>query len=429
MTTYKNNIRKRLIVFFLILISNAYADEYHYVNMLAGNRAIGLGGAYTAISDDPAGCYYNPAGIAFAPNNGLSASVNAFYQSSKVYESAMLQQDGNFVDWEQESFSILPNFFGVVKKLGNGTIGFSYVVPDSTQRRQKQDFYNIQSSLRDNDIDTFTININDSDRTYLFGPSYAYQITNSLSIGGSLYAYYRDKELIRNQILLFEQGQHYLFNYYETSTDWGFKPILGVMWEPAEKVAIGFALSKIYITSSDNESQQITRDTTLTHPDVIGSVSYDYSNTDTIYFGSSSDSIEGDFPLTLSLGLAYFVSPQLLFSGDIVYSEEIGEKGDVLNFSLGTEYYFSEEYAIQFGLYSDYANTPDLVSDRVNQTENIDIYSASLSFTVYHSAAGITIGCLYGFGKGDAQIISNNPAVQDVEINNLAVYLSANYNY
>jgi len=201
------------------------------------------------------------------------------------------------------------------------------------------------------------------------------------------------------------------------------------MWEPAEKVAIGFALSKIYITSSENEAQLITRDTTLTRPDTIGSVSYDYSDTDTIYFGNSSDSIEGDFPLTLSLGLAYFVSPQLLFSGDIVYSEEIGEKGEVLNFSLGTEYYFSEEYAIQFGLYSDYANTPDLVSDRVNQTENIDIYSASLSFTVYHSAAGITIGCLYGFGNGDAQIISNNPAIQDVEINNLAVYLSANYNY
>jgi long-chain fatty acid transport protein len=397
--------------------------------MPAGNRAIGLGGAYTAISDDPAGCYYNPAGITFAPNNGLSASVNAFYQSLKVYKSAMLQQDGRMLDWEQESFSILPNFFGVVRKLGNGTLGFSYVVPDSIQRRQKQTFSNIESNLRDNDIETFTININDSDRTYLFGPSYAYRISSSLSVGGSLYAYYRDKELIRNQILLFEQGQHYLLNYYETGTDWGFRPILGIMWEPVEKLAVGFTLSKIYITSSDNETQLITRDTSLNNPDVVGSVSYDYSNTNTIFFGNSSDSIEDDFPLTLSFGLAYFVSPKLLFSGDLVYSEKIGSKGEVLNFAIGTEYFFTEQYAVRFGFYSDYANTPDLRSNYVNQAENIDIYSASLSFTVYHSAAGITLGCLYGFGKGDAQIIANNTAIQDVEISNLAIYLSASYNY
>ncbi|MFH2065061.1 MAG: outer membrane protein transport protein [Pseudomonadota bacterium] len=429
MTIYKNKIHTLAIVVFFIFLSAVYADEYHYVNMLAGNRAIGLGGAYTAISDDPAGCYYNPAGITFAPNNGLSGSVNAFYQSLKVYKSAMLQQDGHMLDWEQESFSILPNFFGVVRKLGNGTLGFSYVVPDAIQRRQKQTFSNIESNLRDNDIETFTININDSDRTYLFGPSYAYQISSSLSVGGSLYAYYRDKELIRNQILLFEQGQHYLFNYYETSTDWGFRPILGIMWEPVEKLAVGFTLSKIYITSSDNEAQRITRDTTLNNPDVVGSVSYDYSNTDTIYFGNSSDSIKGDFPLTLSLGLAYFASPRLLFSGDLVYSEEIGSKGEVLNFAVGSEYFFTEQYAVRFGFYSDYANTPDLRSNYVNQTENIDIYSASLSFTMYHSSAGITLGCLYGFGKGDAQIIANNAAIQDVEISNLAVYLSASYNY
>jgi hypothetical protein len=296
-------------------------------------------------------------------------------------------------------------------------------------RRQKQNFTNIQSNLTNNDIDLLTININDSDRTYFFGPSYAYQFSSSLSIGGSLYVYYRDKELIRNQILLFEQGQHYLLNYYETSTDWGYRPILGIMWEPIEKISFGFTLSKIYITSSENETQLITKDTTLDNPDIIGSVSYDYSNTDTIYFGDSNNKNKGDFPLTLSFGMAYFVSPKLLFSGDIVYSEEIAEKGSVVNFSIGTEYYFSEKYAIRAGFYSDYANTPDLSSGFINQTENIDLYSASLSFTVYHSSAGITLGCLYGFGDGDAQIISNSAVIQDVEISNLAVYLSANYNY
>ena len=51
----------------LFVAPAVFADDLHYVNMLVGNRAAGLGGAYTAISDDPTGCYYNPAGIAFSP--------------------------------------------------------------------------------------------------------------------------------------------------------------------------------------------------------------------------------------------------------------------------------------------------------------------------------------------------------------------------
>ena len=65
-------------VFVLCLVHGVSADENHYVNMLVGNRASGLGGAYTAVSDDPAGCFYNPAGIAFSPHLSISASVNAF---------------------------------------------------------------------------------------------------------------------------------------------------------------------------------------------------------------------------------------------------------------------------------------------------------------------------------------------------------------
>ena len=40
----------------------AAADEDHYNNIIIGDRPAGMGGAYTAISDDPSGLYYNPAG-------------------------------------------------------------------------------------------------------------------------------------------------------------------------------------------------------------------------------------------------------------------------------------------------------------------------------------------------------------------------------
>src|SRR3990172_2529925 len=60
------------------LLTEVMADEYHYNNILIGDRAAGMAGAYTAISDDPSGLYYNPAGIVFAPRRSFSASVNAY---------------------------------------------------------------------------------------------------------------------------------------------------------------------------------------------------------------------------------------------------------------------------------------------------------------------------------------------------------------
>ena len=60
----------------LVALSTAQADEYHYINMLVGDRAAGMAGAYTAVSDDTGGLFYNPAGIVYAPGSSLSGSMN-----------------------------------------------------------------------------------------------------------------------------------------------------------------------------------------------------------------------------------------------------------------------------------------------------------------------------------------------------------------
>ena len=47
-----------------VLSPPARADDNHYQNFLVGERAASIGGAYTALSDDASGAYYNPAGLA-----------------------------------------------------------------------------------------------------------------------------------------------------------------------------------------------------------------------------------------------------------------------------------------------------------------------------------------------------------------------------
>lgn len=419
-------IKLYVLVGITIFASLTWADEYHYINLLVGNRAAGLGGAYTALSDDPSGCFYNPAGISFAPGNSLSASVNAFSSETKTYKKAMQDVSGNYKDWVQESSILLPNFFGMVKKNGPHAIGVSYAVTNSTLRRQDQNFKNLSSGvLSGNPIERFDINIDDSDRTYLFGPSYAYRLSDNFSVGATLYVYYRDLKIIRNQLLQFEQGQHYLSNYYTTKEEWGVKPNLGVMWEPIDKVSVGVSLSKIYLSSSQSDDQYILRDTTGLHndPDV------DFSNTDTILFGTADSDQTDDFPLAMTLGAAYFVSPKLLFSGDLSYYESVDEREATINFAVGAEYYFTETWALRGGFWSDFANTPELSDNKVNQPEHVNLFGTSLSLTYFHRQSSISLGCNYSFGDGEAQVIREIDAIQDVETRAITLYLSAGYSF
>jgi long-chain fatty acid transport protein len=420
---------RALLMVSLLLPSMGWADDYHYVNMLIGNRASGLGGAYTALSDDPAGCFYNPAGIAFVPHSSLSASVNAFAKSTKTYKNALTNTDGRRLDWRKTSSSLLPNFFGLVRDIGGGKLGLSYAVTDSLDRRQKQTFDSIRSHDPANPIDTYAINLNDRDETYLFGPSFAYRLGDTLSLGATLYAYYRDKEIINNQLLIFSDGQHYWSNYYETQQDWGVRPMLGLMWEPWEKVSLGASVSRIYVTSSDKTTQTTMRDTVSAGTTEIGGEEIDFSDTDAIFFSSGSSHDTDDFPYRTALGLVYFVSPRLLFSADGVYHNAIDDKEAVWNFALGTEFYPWESVALRCGFFSDHANTAELSADRVNQMEHLDIYGASLSASFFHSQSSVTLGTVYSRGEGKAQAVANSTVRQDVTIENYNFYLSASYRF
>ncbi|MCP4748746.1 MAG: hypothetical protein GY874_21810 [Desulfobacteraceae bacterium] len=406
-----------IFLFFVLSNSQIQADQYHYVNILVGHRAAGLGGAYAALADDSSGCFHNPAGIALSASDGISASMNAYVRSIKVYKNTLTGTDGKKMDWEQESSNLLPNYFGVIKRIGNNVAGISYAVPDSIERRQKQSFLNIQSVISGNPIDTLTININDSDRTYLFGPSYALELRPNLTIGGTLYAYFRDKEIIRNQVLQFNQGQHFWINYYETKEDWGLLPKLGIIWEPHEKLALGLTIARTYLFSSDTETQTTFRDST----------SPDFADTNALSFISEKNDSEDDFALNTTLGIAYFTTEKLLLSMDISYYGETDDKETVVNVALGTEYYLKDNLAFRCGFYTDFSNTPSLKQGQTNQPEHIDVYGVNLSVSLFHRQSSITLGTAYVFGSGEAQVISGGSAIQDTDIKTFTLFLAASY--
>jgi hypothetical protein len=57
------------------VVPAARADDAHHRSNLLGDRALGMGGAWTGLADDPSAAYYNPAGLGTAARRSLSASM------------------------------------------------------------------------------------------------------------------------------------------------------------------------------------------------------------------------------------------------------------------------------------------------------------------------------------------------------------------
>jgi len=413
---FQKSVRQLLwsLVLIPLLCGVSFADEFHYNNFIIGDRASGMGGAYTAVSDDPSGLYYNPAGIVYSTGRNLSASVNAYYNQNKKYDNVIGGRG-----WERNSSALLPNFFGITQPLGKFQFGFSYAVPDSIREDQSQDFYNVPTTL--GTASQYVINFRNEDNTYNFGPSLAYQYSDSLSAGMTLYLHHRSSQTILNQLILLSSGNSEWSNQYIDLVERGYKPVLGVMWSPVDKWTVGLSIAKTFLYSESKSSQVTFKDATAVPPLDL-SLTFDSTNA------------KRKYPYEVRGGIAYFASSSLLVTADGAYFTKVtdpvyGDRVSVLNGALGAEYYLDKNWAVRGGLFTNLANTPKLDSSRSGQDEKVDFYGVSASISNFTRNTSITFGGNYTTGSGKAQIISGSTNIQDVTATGWMIFLSSSYSY
>lgn len=405
-----------LVVIVVALAGFAAADEFHYNNFLIGDRAAGMGGAYTAISDDASGLFYNPAGIVYAAGRNLSASVNAYYNLEKKYDNVI---GGN--GWERKATSVLPNFFGVIQPMGKFKFGFSYAVPDSIKEDQDQAFYGSIPTALGSPATRYVINFNNEDNSFLIGPSLATEINAKLSVGMTLYLYHRSNQSTLNQHIQLADGRYEWSNQYIEKVERGYKPVIGFMMAPVDRLSLGLSVGKVFVYSNSMNSQTTVKDANAATPD-------DYS------MAFDSDTTTKKYPYEVRLGAAYFVSNALLVSFDTTYYTKVsdpvnGDRVSVVNAAVGTEYYWSKSWAVRGGLFTNMANTPELDPSRYNQDEKIDMYGMSASVSNFGRNTSITLGGTLTTGSGDAQMLSGSTTIQTVDVFGWSVYLSSSYSY
>lgn len=411
----------------LAIGSQTQADDQHYVNLLLGGRAMGMGGAYTAISDDPAGLFYNPAGIVYAHSPNLSASVNAFRYSSKTYEKVL----SGGIDWSRENSGLVPNFFGVTQPFGPFTVGFSYAVTDSSEEDQAQTFKNLN-----NGVVAFTINVNESNSVNKIGPSIAYQASENFAIGLTVYLHLRDSKTIVNQYVLLPDNttagaannKTEWINSYSKNKEYGITPKLGVIWSPTDKLALAATYSQNFVISSSGYAQQTCLASYKNA--ASGTTGYnsfcDPANAYAKQSAGETSNTHNEDPFELRFGSAYFATNSLLLSADLSYHSEVSGKLSVVNFAGGAEYYMSPELAVRTGFFTNMSNATTPTTS--NTSEKIDYFGGALSLTRFNKNSSVSGGVNLQYGTGTSSAVASGSVV-NVNSLDLTVFLSTAYSY
>lgn len=397
------------------------ADEYHYRDVPIGERAAGLGGAFTAVSDDPSGIYYNPAGLAYSMENYFSLSANVYSTSSQTYENVIPGQS-----YQYTSSNLIPSFFGMTQSFGKWKVGLAVLVPNADLYDQNDTLTNVNS--QDGKPGEFRRRYFRQDTTYLFGPALAREILPSLTLGVSVLAFTRTDKVIDLQMILYNPigttGKYYLQEFHRNLNAFGLIPKIGLQWMPHPKVGIGLTFHRPWnLTTSGRRSFLGNTDATPN-----GSFINDYNL-------STSDRAFAAIPevSTLRLGVAYFPSKTLLFSADAelngpVTAEFYTPYGipTTWNFSLGSEVFLLESLALRAGFYTNNSRTHTITSGR-NRPPHVDLLGGALGISLNRPGSSVTLGVNYEGGTGLGQALGDTEQTQTLKMQTLAISFMGSY--
>jgi len=117
------------------------ADRFHYQSLLIGQRAIGVGGAFTGVADDPSAAFYNPGGLAQVPKDGISVSLSVSAFDERKTDDGVITDVGT-VDLAHKGKPTVPVSATMMLKLGKKDADDfrSHAVAFSTFTRDRDDF-------------------------------------------------------------------------------------------------------------------------------------------------------------------------------------------------------------------------------------------------------------------------------------------------
>lgn len=402
----------------MLPLAHAYTPvQSHQRSFFPGVRASSLGGAYSALSDDPSGAYYNPAGLVFAKESSLSLSANAFARSSMTYEDAIHGDD-----FTENAQSLYPNFAGGLNRFNSWAVGYSYCTLDSRESEQADRFKEINDVA--GNLENYSRTHQEIQKALALGVSFAARLGNSASVGVSQFAYYRAFSAATHQLAELRDGGLLVTDTKYEGRNLGVFTQLGVMlrWD---ELAIGIA-ARI--------PQPLTDDATV-HADVIYEPSGSTLEPEIGKSDAASTFFEEMMPRSYHLGLAWDSQSIWTLSSEVIYHAATRSSDPesrapalkaTLNYSAGIEAKLGL-VALRLGVFSDFSLTEAPMVDKVNQPTHVDFQglAGGLGFESRNYEIGLALTKRVGSGK--AQIIGGRTSIQNVRAESESLVLGGRY--
>lgn len=229
----------------LLVPATARADFFNHRNVLPGERSALMAGAYAALSDDLAGAFYNPAGIAFVREPSISLSGTAYAVQINTRTEHF---DGSPVPLRlpMNRFNAIPSTAGVTYALGERLVLAAAVFEGDHIRLSAIGEGDVRIAVRlpqgQEVFDRTILRVRIDSQTTLAGPSVAYRFNEALSAGLSLHYHYYQGALGIAQD--FESGSKGQVSFQAENAVWsgGLMPTLGSQLR-AGRLQLGLAWS------------------------------------------------------------------------------------------------------------------------------------------------------------------------------------------
>jgi long-chain fatty acid transport protein len=296
-------VSKKLFTIILILglsASQIFASGFQINEQ--GARAMGMGGAFVGLADDPSAVYFNPAGITQLP--GLRFSLGATYiQPNSTFTGPSPSTAESKLN---NKFFYPANFYATYEAGSDLWIGFAFNSP-----------FGLGTEWADNWVGKYRTT-NTEIRTFNFSPTVAYKINNELSVAAGVTVSYADVTIAKmlplalrlnpadpSQVTILPDADLEL-NGNATSIG----ASAGILYKPMKELSLGLSFhSPIKYDFKGDATTTLGAGTPAPYVPTLSKM-----------VPSGNITAPLTVPMVITLGAAYHISEALLLSGDFQYN-------------------------------------------------------------------------------------------------------------
>lgn len=308
----------------------AGAQDISYQRIPIGDRAVGMGGAFTGVAEDLSTVWYNPGGLAFLDGAGVSGALSINILDEYTIDAGDVLGDETR-DLNDDGSVTIPLFVGGMAKLGEGepherrhAIAGAAVNPSVPSRRFEAGLPPTADGV------SAALRVQSRNRLQQYGPAYAYRLNEhfGLGIAGflSIHSFEYDESTVVNRAGPRQPDGTFSDSSTQSRVSGGDAESIsllfriGLLWQPSSSFRMGLMLQVPNLPLFRNGR--------------VGELTSTVDATGSGTFSGAEQDTTPTFhqPLELRLGLAYRPRDNWRIALDLSFYGPLGSADDPLYF-------------------------------------------------------------------------------------------------